>query len=269
MFATRVPLAATAGTPMPGHTESPVHTSPGKGVFGPAKVSRPGAKPRKQNERYRGGGGLGARAEACHKKSFFKAVLPWFVTKQRINQVYYRPLAFIINKKLQTILHHATINNAYIYTKYIRQGKSTKIWYTGIDVRTAGKYFTVLSLCAKKSSVRLVYTKRGAPREVQWADVHREKENSNAVILKLVCEQQPLSAQETQPGPTSLFLTIPGILYSQRYLSILHLVYTYHTRYHIYAYNMYLVIYSILRVLIISWYLVLVLYVACSYPIAG
>lgn len=41
MLATRVPLAATAGTPMPGHTESPVHTRPGKGVLGPAKVSRP------------------------------------------------------------------------------------------------------------------------------------------------------------------------------------------------------------------------------------
>lgn len=41
MLATRVPLAATAGTPMPGQIESPVHTNPGKGVFGPAKVSRP------------------------------------------------------------------------------------------------------------------------------------------------------------------------------------------------------------------------------------
>lgn len=41
MLATRVPLAATAGTPMPGHIESPVHTNPGNGVFGPANVSRP------------------------------------------------------------------------------------------------------------------------------------------------------------------------------------------------------------------------------------
>lgn len=43
MFATRVPEAATAGTPIPGHTESPVHTNPDSGVFGPANVSRPEA----------------------------------------------------------------------------------------------------------------------------------------------------------------------------------------------------------------------------------
>ena len=43
MFATRVPEAATAGTPIPGQTESPVHTNPDSGVFGPAKVSRPAA----------------------------------------------------------------------------------------------------------------------------------------------------------------------------------------------------------------------------------
>lgn len=41
MLATRVPLAATAGTPMPGQTESPVHTNPLRGVFGPANLSRP------------------------------------------------------------------------------------------------------------------------------------------------------------------------------------------------------------------------------------
>lgn len=53
MLATRVPLAATAGTPMPGQTESPVHTSPGKGVFGPAKVSRPEGRVRAIHDAWR------------------------------------------------------------------------------------------------------------------------------------------------------------------------------------------------------------------------
>ena len=41
MLATKVPLAATAGTPIPGQIESPVQTNPGNGVFGPANLSRP------------------------------------------------------------------------------------------------------------------------------------------------------------------------------------------------------------------------------------
>lgn len=46
MFATSVPLAATAGIPMPGQIESPVQTSPGSGVFGPAKLSLPSGRRR-------------------------------------------------------------------------------------------------------------------------------------------------------------------------------------------------------------------------------
>lgn len=44
MLATSVPLAATAGTPIPGQIESPVHSKPDTGVLGPAKVSRPGRR---------------------------------------------------------------------------------------------------------------------------------------------------------------------------------------------------------------------------------
>lgn len=58
MLATKVPLAATAGTPIPGHIESPVQTSPFNGVFGPANVSRPEEKKSGEEEINRAGGGV-------------------------------------------------------------------------------------------------------------------------------------------------------------------------------------------------------------------
>ena len=41
VFAAIIPLAATAGRPMPGNVESPQHSSPGSGVPGPGKTPTP------------------------------------------------------------------------------------------------------------------------------------------------------------------------------------------------------------------------------------
>ncbi len=90
MLATKVPLAATAGTPIPGHIESPVQTNPFNGVFGPANVSLPEQR-RKTN---RAGGGLRTRhtsgaqqVTSGRRAPFFERPSPRVITFQRCHNI--------------------------------------------------------------------------------------------------------------------------------------------------------------------------------------